>query len=183
MVFVNPIYCQDKMTDLKIIEEINDEMIKLKIPSIVTCIIKEDSIVWNKSFGYANLENKVPATENTHYLLASVSKLVTAVAVMQLHEKGKINIDDDINKYLPFSVKNPKYSDTPITPRMLLTHRSGLAWPNEEDPDFYRPTLSPITIWVFIHLRQKTLRLAAEMNGKVNHGEARKGEAGLAYTL
>ncbi len=63
---------------------------------------------------------------------------MTATAVMQLWEKGQLDLDKDINAYLPFKIRNPQYPDTPITTRHLLTHRSGLAHPSGEDPSFYR---------------------------------------------
>jgi CubicO group peptidase (beta-lactamase class C family) len=56
----------------------------------------------------------------------SVQKVVDATAVLQLYEKGKINLDADISNYLPFEIKHPEYPDIPITMRMLLAHRSGL---------------------------------------------------------
>jgi CubicO group peptidase (beta-lactamase class C family) len=122
----------------KIDKAIAAEMSRFNIPSIVTCVIKKDKIVWEKAYGYANIEKKVPATSRTIYPIASISKLVTSVAVLQLHERNILDIDKDINIYLPFSVRNPHYPDKIITPRLLLTHRSGLAWPiYDEDPDFY----------------------------------------------
>jgi CubicO group peptidase (beta-lactamase class C family) len=109
-----------------------------RIPSISACIIKGNSIVWKGSYGHADRERGIPATSETIYMLASTSKQVTSVAVMQLHEKGLIDIDKDINSYLPFKVRNPNFPDLAITPRILLAHRSGLAWPEDEDPSFYR---------------------------------------------
>ncbi len=127
-----------KTDDVMIDRAIQNEMEKYRIPSISTCIIKGDRIIWKRAYGYANIQRKVPAAVETIYLLASVSKQVTSVAVMQLHEKGAIDIDKDINNYLPFPVRNPKFPGQVITPRILLTHRAGLAWPQGEDPDFYR---------------------------------------------
>lgn len=130
---------QQSLDDKKIDKAIKDEMSRYNIPSIATCIIKEDSIVWGKAYGFANIEEKTPASLNTIYPIASVSKLVTSVAVLQLYERKVIDLDTDINNYLPFHVRNPKYPDKVITPRILLLHRSGLAWPinGVEDPDFY----------------------------------------------
>jgi CubicO group peptidase (beta-lactamase class C family) len=127
--------------DKEIDKAIVAEMSRFDIPSIVTCIIKKDTIVWEKTYGYANIEKKTPASLNTIYPIASVSKLVTSVAVLQLYERKVLDIDKDINNYLPFPVRNPKYPDKKITPLLLLTHRSGLAWPDawpsNEAPNFY----------------------------------------------
>lgn len=96
-------------------------------PSISACIIVNDTIVWSKSYGYYDLENKKPATKDTLYLQASVSKTVTATALMQLYEKGLFKLEDDINKYLPFKLRNPNHPDDNITIEMILSHRSSLA--------------------------------------------------------
>jgi CubicO group peptidase (beta-lactamase class C family) len=63
-----------------------------------------------------------------------VSKLVTATAVLQLHERGKLDLDADVSRYLPFPVRHPA-SDEPITARQLLTHTAGF-----EDSDVYGTT-------------------------------------------
>jgi CubicO group peptidase (beta-lactamase class C family) len=68
-----------------------------------------------------------------------LSKTIIATAVMQLEERGLIDIDQDIGLYLPFQVRNPKYAQSAVTTRMLLTHSSGLTGPqtDEELPGFY----------------------------------------------
>ena len=101
-------------------------------PSISTCIIIKDCVVWSKGYGLNDIENKKPATPDTLYLLASISKTVVATAIMQLYEQGLFDLDDDVNDYLPFSLRNPNYPDTSITFRMLLSHRSSLASDNSD---------------------------------------------------
>ena len=96
-------------------------------PSIATCIIHDDEVVWSKGYGYYDLENLKPTTEDILYLQASVSKTVTATALMQLYEKGLFDLDDDINDYLPFELRNPNHPDEHITIKMILSHRSSLA--------------------------------------------------------
>lgn len=119
--------------------EIISEMEARRIPSIVACIVKNDEIVWKRAYGKADIENNIPATSETIYMIASVSKLVVATAVMQLAERGLLDIDQDITDYLPFPVRNPNYPDKAITTRMLLTHSSGIARPETdyELPGFY----------------------------------------------
>ena len=96
-------------------------------PSIATCIIYDDDIVWSNAYGYYDIENKKEATTQTLYLQASVSKTVTATALMQLYEQGLFDLDDDVNEYLPFDLRNPNHPDIPITIKMILSHRSSLA--------------------------------------------------------
>lgn len=108
-------------------EQIIYNMKKGHMPSISVCIIKNDSVLWSNGYGYANINKKINATEDTIYLIASVTKTITATAIMQLWEKGLFDLDDDVNDYLPFSLRNPKYPDIPITFRMLLAHHSSLS--------------------------------------------------------
>ena len=96
-------------------------------PSIATCIIYDNNIVWSNAYGYYDIENKKEATTQTLYLQASVSKTVTATALMQLYEQGLFDLDDDVNEYLPFDLRNPNHPDIPITIKMILSHRSSLA--------------------------------------------------------
>ena len=129
------------------------EMQKEGIPSLVACIVKNDSIVWRNTYGYHDMENDIAPTEETIYLLASISKTFTALAIMQLYERDQLDLDEDINEYLSFEVRNPHFPDIPITTRMLLTHTSSLAWPtNEEDPNFNDTypgdTAPPLSSWM-----------------------------------
>lgn len=83
-------------------------------------IAEKGKIIYAESFGYANAENKTPFTAETIFLVGSVAKTVTAAAVMKLKERGKLNLNDSITKYLPeLAYKN-------VTLRHLLTHTSGI---------------------------------------------------------
>ena len=123
-----------------------------KIPSLAACIIKNDQIVWKFVSGFANIEEGRVASDETIYLLASISKTVTGAAVMQLYENGLINLDEDISQYLPFQVRHPQYPDDIITTRMLLSHRSGLGWPESGGSSFYviyfNDTVPPLFPWI-----------------------------------
>jgi len=118
---------------------IQNEMQKRAIPSLTACIIKNTDIVWMRSYGWADRRNMILAANHTIFLLASLSKTVVATAVLQLAERGLIDIDRDMSQYLPFPLRNPNYPLAMITPRMLLTHSSGLAGPKTDDelPNFY----------------------------------------------
>ena len=96
-------------------------------PSIAAGIIINDTLVWSKGYGLYDIEKNKQATSDTLYLQASVSKTVTATALMQLYDAGLVGLDDDVNTYLPFPLRNPNHPDIPITVRMLLSHRSSLA--------------------------------------------------------
>jgi len=96
-------------------------------PSIAAAIIHDDEVAWSNAYGYYDIENQKQATTDTLYLQASVSKTVTATALMQLYDQGLFDLDDDINEYLPFELRNPNHPDIPITIKMILSHRSSLA--------------------------------------------------------
>ena len=96
-------------------------------PSVATCIIKDGMVAWEKGYGYYDIENQKETNKDILYLQVSVSKTVTATALMQLYEQGLFDLDDDVNKYLPFDLRNPNHPDDPITIKMLLSHRTSLA--------------------------------------------------------
>jgi CubicO group peptidase (beta-lactamase class C family)/tetratricopeptide (TPR) repeat protein len=83
----------------------------------------KDDFVWIKGYGYADLENKVPAKAESAYRLASVTKSMTAIAIMQLVEKGKINLDAEVQTYVPYFPKK----QWPITVRQVLGHLGGIS--------------------------------------------------------
>jgi CubicO group peptidase (beta-lactamase class C family)/tetratricopeptide (TPR) repeat protein len=112
----------DKYADkLRIFEEfVRTQMEKDKIPGLTIGFYKED-YTWVKGFGYADLENKVPAKPESAYRLASVTKPFTSAAILQLVEKGKIKLDAEIQTYLPYYPKQ----QWPVTVRQLLAHTGG----------------------------------------------------------
>src|SRR6185503_14476456 len=72
---------------------------ELKIPAYSAAIVKDQKVIWAKGFGYADVENKIPATEHTSYHLASLTKTFASTILMQLVQEGKINLDDPVSKY------------------------------------------------------------------------------------
>jgi CubicO group peptidase (beta-lactamase class C family) len=96
------------------------------IPGASASIVKRGSIIWTGNYGWAYTDLNIPIYDSTLFQIASVSKTVTTAVLMRLYEKGLFGLDDSINAYLPFSVRNPYYPDSPITFRMLLTHTSSI---------------------------------------------------------
>jgi CubicO group peptidase (beta-lactamase class C family) len=72
---------------------------ELKIPAMSAAIVKDQKVLWAKGFGFADVENKVPATEHTPYHLASLTKTFASTILMQLVQEGKIKLDDPVSKY------------------------------------------------------------------------------------
>ena len=83
----------------------------------------KDDFVWVKGYGYADLENKSPAKAESAYRLASVTKPMTALAVLQLVEKGKIDLDAEVQTYVPYFPKK----QWPVTVRQVLGHLGGIS--------------------------------------------------------
>src|SRR5262249_5201885 len=109
----------DKYADkLRSFEEfVRTQMERDKIPGLTIGFYKDD-YTWVKGFGYADLENKVPARSESAYRLASITKTFTSTAILQLAEKGKINLDAEIQTYVPYYPKQK----WPVTVRQLLAH-------------------------------------------------------------
>lgn len=78
------------------------------------------------NFGWADIDRNIPVGDSTFFRIASVSKLVTAMAFMLLVDDGLVGLDDDISTILGYNVVNPTYPNTSITPRMLLSHTSSI---------------------------------------------------------
>ena len=79
-------------------------------------------IVFQQSYGYADIASKTSFTNLTVQNIGSVSKTFIALALMQNVDKGLRNLDENINKYLSFKVNNPYFPDQPITLRQLANH-------------------------------------------------------------
>lgn len=115
------------------------------VPSISGGVMKNGKIFWLKTIGYADLENLVPATDSTVYRIASISKLITSAAIMQLVDQGKVKLDDNVRIYLDYFPKK-KYI---FTIRQLLNHTSGIRdyLPGEFDSKtFYHSTREVINL-------------------------------------
>ncbi len=102
-------------------------MILGHMPGLSVCIIKNNTVKWAKGYGYADINHKIFASNKTVYMVASISKTFAATAILQLYEQDRLDLDEDVSKYLGFYLRNPKYSDQNITCRMLLAHRSSLS--------------------------------------------------------
>jgi CubicO group peptidase (beta-lactamase class C family) len=92
---------------------------ELKIPAYSAAVVKNQKVIWAKGFGYADVENKIPATEHTPYHLASLTKTFASTILMQLVQDGKIKLDDPVAKY-GITLE----SDGVIRVRHLLSHTS-----------------------------------------------------------
>ncbi len=131
-VFLSFLSCQkDESLSANTKEELDaklkKEVARKSITSISYCVVKNDKILYSNALGFADKNRNKLATDSTRYLIASVSKTITAVVLMQLAEQNLISLNDDINQYLPFSIRNPSFPNNKITFRMLLSHTSSIS--------------------------------------------------------
>ena len=86
-------------------------------------VVVDDRIAWSAGFGLADVEHGVPARADTVYRIASISKPVAATAVMQLVERGRVDLDAPVQRYVPAF---PAKGEQTVTVRHLMTHTSGI---------------------------------------------------------
>ena len=125
---------------------LNNAIWNNEIPGAVVYINRNGKEVFHKAYGYRNLENKVPLLKDDIFRMASMTKALTAVAVLQLYERGLLFLDDKVSKHIP-EFRNPQvlidvlpdsgYTSKPasgeITIRQLLTHTSGIGYGFQDD--------------------------------------------------
>lgn len=121
---------------------IQDYVNKGYIPGGVFLIARDNQIVYYKNFGFRSTDKKLAYQKDDIFRIASMTKAVTSVAIMQLYEQGKLGLDDPVHNYIPafkdskvldqFSEKDSSYTvvpaKSPITIRQLLTHTSGIVY-------------------------------------------------------
>lgn len=105
---------------------IKQQMSEVGMVGIGVAIIVDKEVVWTKGYGFADKEHAVPFTPNTIMNAGSIAKPFMGVAMMQAVHEGKLSLDEDINKYLPFRVVNPHQPHEIITLRQLATHSSSI---------------------------------------------------------
>lgn len=98
-------------------------MAQLKIPGASLAVLTGDQVTYTKGFGARDLEQNLPATPDTLYGIGSCTKSFTALAIMQLVQEGKLDLEDPVEKHVPFKLKT---KEQPITIQNLLSHSSGI---------------------------------------------------------
>lgn len=125
------------------------------IPGLAIAVVKDRKIVHLRGYGFADLRSRTAMTPDTPMNIASISKPILGIVLLQLRDKGRLDLDTDINGLLPFRVENPHSGGRSITIRQLATHTSGIAdyydtadyQPDADSPrplnDYLRSLLSP----------------------------------------
>ncbi|HKI03677.1 MAG TPA: serine hydrolase domain-containing protein [Thermoanaerobaculia bacterium] len=102
------------------------QMADAGIVGLAAAVIVDRQVVWMKGYGFADWQHTRPFTPNTIMNAGSIAKPFVGVAMMRAVQEGKLSLDEDINKYLPFRVVNPHHPNERITLRHLATHTSGI---------------------------------------------------------
>ena len=104
-----------------------------RLPGISVAVVSDQDTIWSKGYGYANIEERIPAEPDTIYSICSISKLFTSVSVMRMRDAGKIRLDDPLDDHLSwFEIVRSDPNAPPITIRSILTHSSGLPRESEQ---------------------------------------------------
>lgn len=105
-----------------------DRMKHFNVPGVSIAFMDEGEIKWAKGYGYSDMENQREVDENTLFQAASISKPVAALAALRMVEDGKIDLDQDVNKYLKgWQVENNEFTaEEKVTLRHILSHSAGL---------------------------------------------------------
>ncbi len=125
------------------------EMAYADIPAVSMAVVHDQDLLWSRAFGFADRERNAAASTDTIYSICSISKLFTAIGVLQLRDQGKLELDDPVSQHLPwFDIQQSYEGAPPATVRGILTHSAGL--PRESDhpywtyPEYSFPTREEI---------------------------------------
>lgn len=147
------LHCSKEELDIQGISEfeefLEDELEDQQIPAMSVLIFERDDILYEKYLGKSNLQEEQHLANDHLFLLASISKVVTATALLQLYEQGLFSLDDNVNNYLPFQLAIPN-QNTSVSFRMLLTHTSAIADGSALDNQYYYGQDSPTPLGDFL---------------------------------
>ena len=104
------------------------DLARLPVGSVTAGVVVGKQLIWSKSYGYADMEKKIPADADTVYRIGSITKMFTALMLEQLTDDGKVRLSDPVKKYFPeIELVQGRFPDAPpITLVQLATHTSGL---------------------------------------------------------
>jgi len=144
------------------------------VPGAVVVVVKDGAVVYQQGYGYADLDTKRPIDAGTTlFRVASISKLFTATAVMQLVEQGKLDLDADVNTYLR-GVTVPEAFGAPVTLRNLLTHTAGFDDSFLDSTESLDATPEPLVSYLARRLPPRVMP-PGEILSYSNHGLALAG--------
>ena len=156
-----------------------------KLPGTYVKIIKDGKVVYDDKYGFIDIDKKKPIEENSLYRIFSMTKPITAVAIMSLYDQGKLNLDDKVSKYIPEFLDTQVYKEldgkhsfepqkTPLTIRHLLTHTSGIpyGWESSYTDSIYNARQHMRQDWTLEEMTKDiaTIPLKFQPGTKYNYG-------------
>lgn len=120
--------------------EINNIMKELDVVGLSVAVVKNGGIIYHHSFGTKDIESNTALTDQDIFRIASISKSFSATSIMQLVEAKKLKLEDDFSNLVGFKVRNPKYPETVITLKMILSHTSSI---NDSEGYFNLDAINP----------------------------------------
>ncbi|MBN2344340.1 MAG: beta-lactamase family protein [Deltaproteobacteria bacterium] len=148
----SPLFTPSPQTLSRLTQFIHDQMRTHHVVGLSITVVNDQQIIYSHGFGHQNREENTVATEHTVYRMGSISKVLTAVAVMQLVEQKRIALDAPVTRYLPqFCIQSRFQQPTNITVRQLLTHHSGLPTDLMKGAD----SLTPVSLETLVTQLQK----------------------------
>jgi CubicO group peptidase (beta-lactamase class C family) len=129
------------------LDRVVSEMVKdPRAASFTLGLVNKDGLVWSRSYGFAEIETKTPATPESVYRIGSITKQFTGLMLLQLAHEGKVHFSDQVEKYFPeiHLIRNEYKGAPPITLIQLATHTSGLA---AEPEDMSTYVKGPVSEW------------------------------------
>ena len=106
--------------------DLREIMKKLDVVGLSVAVVKKGNIIYTHSFGLKDMTTKAPLSDTDIFRIASISKSFSASSIMQLIEAGKFAMDDDFSDLVGFKVRNPKFPETMITLKMIMSHTSSI---------------------------------------------------------
>lgn len=97
-----------------------------QVIGLSAAIVQGKDISWHGSYGWADIERRIPVRSDTVFRAESISKTITATALMQLVEQGRCDLDGEVGDYLGYRLRHPLYPAHPVTLRQLMTHTSSI---------------------------------------------------------
>lgn len=120
-------YSQGSQNQNELANKIKEAMERNKTVGLSVAVVKDGKLHFVESYGLKNIEKNIPLQTQDIFRIASISKSFTATGIMQLVDAGKFKLEDDISDLIGFKVRNPKFPNTKITLKMLLSHTSSLS--------------------------------------------------------
>lgn len=124
----------------KAASDIEQLMQETPVMGLSVAVVKNNKLIYTKAYGLKDAELKTPLSTVDIFRIASISKSFSATSIMQLVEKKKLSLDDDVSDLIGFKVRNPQYPDVVITLKMILSHTSSL---NDSEGYFSLDAINP----------------------------------------